>query len=248
MRLLVVDDEPLARRRLRRLLEEIDGCEVVGEAGDGREAQACIARTRPDAVFLDIQMPQLDGLTLAAQSCSLPPVVFVTAYDAFAVRAFELGALDYLLKPISRERLALTLDRLRDVRASQQTGASGRLLGAWVARQSIPAPARLVCASQDELRVFDARQITRFWASSKYTLFLADGAEQLTDESLQTLQERFEPFGFLRVHRAELVNMSHARALTTHGGEAVLWLTDDQQVPVSRRRLGAVRARLLPGT
>jgi len=246
MRLVVVDDEPLARARLRRMLEELGGCEVVGEASDGREAEICIAQTRPDAVFLDIQMPYLDGLALAARSATLPPIVFVTAYDEFAVRAFEVGAIDYLLKPIRRERLAMTLDRLRQTQAPGGSHGSSRWLGAWLGKPEIPTPARIVCTSPDALQIFDAREITRFWASHKYTLFLADGAEQITDESLLALEERLEPLGFLRVHRGELVNMSHARTLTTQGGDAYLRLRDEQQVPVSRRRLSLVRARLIP--
>lgn len=247
MKILIVDDEAPARRRLRRLLEELSEPDIVGEARDGEEARDCIERLRPDAVFLDIHMPRLDGLTLAARACSLPPIVFVTAYDEFAVRAFEIGAVDYLLKPIRSERLELTLARLRASSRARPDHAASQVVSALATRSGVPPAARIVCVSQDQLQIFDAREITRFWSSDKYTLFRGKGAEQLTSESLTVLETRLQPFGFMRVHRGELVNLAHAQTLVLTQGEATLRLSDGQELSVSRRRVAAVKAALAAG-
>lgn len=242
MRVLVVDDEAPARRRLVRQLEELGGVEIAGEAANGLEALDRIADCRPDAVFLDVRMPELDGLTLASRYSELPPIVFTTAYDEFAVRAFEVNAVDYLLKPVRRERLAAAVGRLRR-RAGPPTGDVARALEAVAPSQPTAVP-RVVAAHGGVVRLFDARTVTRFWSDAKYTVFRADGAEHLTEEPLGVLEERLSPFGFVRVHRAELVNLAEVRALETVDGAHVLHLSDGQTARVSRRMLAAINAAL----
>jgi DNA-binding LytR/AlgR family response regulator len=244
MKILIVDDEAPARRRLRRLLRKLGEWEVVGEARDGHEARNEIERLKPDVVFLDIDLPRLDGLALVATARELPPIVFVTAYNQFAVRAFEVGALDYVLKPIRSERLAVALERVRKYLDMRSHPLASELVSAIAARNDLPTAARLVCNEQGKLQIFDVRQISRFWASSKYTAFLCDGAEHLTDESLSVLEERLVALDFMRVHRGELVNLAHAQALVRRGGELVLELRDGQHAAVSRRRLTALREAL----
>ena len=244
MRILIVDDEAPARRRLRRLLGQLGELDVVGEARDGHEARDEIERLSPDVVFLDIHLPRLDGLALVAQEKHLPPIVFVTAYDQFAVRAFEVGALDYLLKPIQERRLAVALERVRSYLDLRTRTVASELVSTMAARSEIPAAARLVCGEQGRLRIFDVRQISRFWASDKYTAFVAEGEEHLTDESLSVLEERLVALDFMRVHRGELVNLAHARALVRHGSEVMLLLSDGQHAAVGRRRIAALRERL----
>lgn len=235
-RVLVVDDEALARSRLIRLLREIPDIEVVGEAEDGRSALVAIDKLAPDVVFLDICMPGLDGLALAQAWTLLPPIVFCTGYDEHAVAAFEVNAVDYLLKPVRPHRLSLAIQRVR-------TRCAGSSAAALYAVSPVASP-RIVSSTRGEIRFFDAREVTRFWAAEKYTLFLFNGSEQLTEESLTSLEQRLEPFGFLRIHRGELIRISAVRTFRELDGVAEVLLVDDQRARVSRRSVAAVKARL----
>jgi DNA-binding LytR/AlgR family response regulator len=237
VRLLIVDDEAPARRRLARQIQELGGHTIVGQAADGDEALELCEALEPDALLLDIHMPKLDGLSLVSQYRALPPTVFVTAYDSHAVRAFELHAVDYLLKPVRAERLAEALARAQLRIGSVE--AAPRVL------QSLaPSSTRIASASRGMTRLFDALTVTRFWSSEKYTLFRADGEEHMTEEALGAIEVRLAPHGFLRVHRAELVRLSAVRAIRSEDDGVVLALEDGQRARVSRRSSVAVRAAL----
>jgi DNA-binding LytR/AlgR family response regulator len=239
VRVVIVDDEAPARRRLIRMLEAIDGVEVVGEAGDADETVEVVARVRPDALFLDIRLPGVDGLTLARRVLELPPIVFVTAYDEFAVQAFEVNAVDYLLKPVRAERLAAAVTRL-----GSRTSAAEASRRALEAVRPATRSTRLVTSERGTVRFFEAKQITRLHAADKYVVFQADGHERLTDESLNALEARLSGLGFLRVHRSELVRLGAVKALRSEPGLHELELVDGQRVRVSRRELGTVRRAL----
>ena len=239
MKVLVIDDEAPARRRLVRQLAQLDGIDVVGEAEDGFDALDKVRALAPDLLMLDIRMPGLDGIALVSRDEPLPPVVFVTAYDAYAVQAFELEAIDYLLKPVRSERLVRAIERARARLTLPPTRASDT--------PPMGASPRIVTSERGIVRYFDARAITRFWAADKYTLFCTDQGEHVTAEPLNDLAERLAPYGFLRVHRGELVNVAHVRALHTSEASdtaAQVELDDGQVARVSRRALGALRARL----
>ena len=248
MRVLVVDDEPVARRRLIRMLDRIDGVELAGEACDGLEARAKIAALAPDVVLLDIHMPGLDGLTLAKTTPDLPPIVFTTAYDEHAVEAFEACALDYLMKPVRQARLEQALAKVGARGGSELMRLLERLAqrDAHEGRSEPPRPGdhRVVARVGDTLRVFDARDIGRFYAADKYSVFLHDGQEYLLEESLLSLEERLATFDFLRVHRAELISLEHVVALRADGSGAVVELRDGQAARVSRRHLPALKRAL----
>jgi two-component system LytT family response regulator len=242
---LVVDDEPLARGRLLRMLAALEGVEPAGEAASGREALDKIAELAPDCVLLDVRMPGLDGLEVARASDV--PVIFVTAHDAYAVEAFELCAVDYLLKPVRRERLARALARVRERRGARADSARldalfQRLLAG--AGEPGESPARLRARRGDALHLFDPREIARFTAAGGYSSFRSGGHEFLLDESLSQLEERLAPLGFLRVHRAELVRLDAVRALHGEHGSLELELAGGERVPVSRRLAGELRRRL----
>lgn len=245
MRVLIVDDEAPARRRLIRMIGAMEDVTVAGEAGDAEAALAQVAALAPDVALLDIRMPGMDGLALAARYAHLPPIVFVTAHDEFALRAFELDAVDYLVKPVRPERLAAALARARrrlDVQA--QTAALARLAAAPPPGEP-PAPSvRIVVIDRGALRLFDAHEVSRFWASDKYTLFLAAGQERLTQEPLAALAARLEPHGFMRVHRGELVNLARVRAVRAEDGHHLAELDDGQVARVGRRVLTAFKAAL----
>ncbi len=224
LQILIVDDEPLARARLRRLLAGEPGCTVVGEAGDAAMARELIADTQPNCLLLDIAMPGLTGLQLAAMP-GLPPVIFVTAYAEHAVEAFEVRAVDYLLKPVARSRLMQALARAR------------RELS-LVPEQFVPVRS----THRGRHHVFNACTILRFYASQKYTGFIIDGHEHLSEVSLAQLEEALTPHGYVRVHRGELIRLDAITAL--HSRPAEVELCDGQRVAVSRRRLPDLR-RLL---
>ena len=245
MRVLVVDDEAPARRRLLRMLAEEDDIEVVGEASDGLEARALIERHAPDLLLLDVQMPELDGLTLARDP-GMPALVFTTAHAEHAVAAFELAALDYLLKPIERERLRRALARVRE-RLAQARGAGldaaqmGELMRGARERG---APPRLAAREGNRVHLFDLASVTRLSAQDKYVVLIYRGREYLLGDSLAELEARLAGFGFVRVHRAELVNLAAVVAITGEPGQARVELRDGQHAPVSRRELPALRRRL----
>jgi DNA-binding LytR/AlgR family response regulator len=240
MNVLLVDDEELARRRLRRLLASRPDVLVVGEAADGEEALEWLHRASPDVLLLDIRMPGLDGLALARHQRPLPPIVFITAYDVHAVEAFEVNAVDYLLKPVRRERLFAALDRVSE-RPKRLSIDSERAL-ALLAGETTST--RVITRGVGTMRFYDALKITRFWASEKYTLFLADGEEQVTEEPLAELEKRLAAHGFFRVHRGELVNLGRVKSLVGTGGFHEVELDDGQRVRVSRRMLPGLRTAM----
>jgi DNA-binding LytR/AlgR family response regulator len=220
------------------MLRRIPEVEAVCEAADGLEALERIERERPDLLLLDIRMPGLDGLSLAGQARELPPIVFTTAYDEYAVRAFEVSAVDYLLKPVKLERLRAALGR---VRAARGGGAGLREL---LERLRPPEVAPVAARCGGTVRLFEPRTISRFHAEEKYVVFRQDGHEHLLDETLTSLAERLAPLGFLRVHRAELVNLGHVRALHARDEETRVELADGQTAPVSRRFVAVLKQRL----
>jgi DNA-binding LytR/AlgR family response regulator len=235
MKILVVDDEAPARARLVRLLNGLSdvmpGVVVVGEAATGRDALTAVEALAPDLLLLDVEMPELDGLRVAAEC--LPPVIFVTAYDRHAVPAFDVDAVDYLLKPVRRERLLQALER-----------AARRLPSPAATATGDGAVPRIVAMDRGTTRIFDARKLTRLWASEKYTVFVGDGEECLTAEPLSTLEERLAPHGFVRVHRGELVRLSAVRGLRQQNGTVEVELEDGQFARVSRRSVSTLKAEL----
>ena len=242
MRVLVVDDEAPARRRLVRMLARIADVQVVGEARDGDEALAMIGTLAPDLVLLDIQMPGTGGLALARSNASLPPIVFTTAHAEHAVAAFEIAALDYLLKPIDEARLARAIDRARTQPMRLTSAALAGVIEQALGKAA--APSRMTARAGSVVRLFDPREATRFWSADKYTMVKLGGAELVLDESLGALEAKLASLDFVRVHRGELVSLRHVVAVHTEGGETWLELSDGQRADVSRRLAAEVRARL----
>ena len=261
IRALIADDEPLARRGIRQLLEAHPDVVVVGESRNGRETVRALHTLAPDLVFLDVQMPQLDGFgVLRAYGVGrMPAVVFVTAYDEFAVRAFEAHALDYLVKPVSETRFAEAIrhvrERLRSDRALELAQRLESLLAAregegWgrrggdARRPSRPARRLVVPTAGGEL-VLDAAEIDWIQAEDYYAAVYALGKRHLIRESLASLEGRLDPARFVRVHRSAIVALDRVRELRSTGvGEWIVVLRDGTRVPVSRRRREAVAAAI----
>lgn len=251
LRAVIADDEPRARQFLDRLLSERPEIDVVGEAKGGAEALALVARLSPDVVFLDIQMPDLSGLEVARhlKGDDAPVVVFVTAYDQHAVEAFEVAALDYLLKPIRRERLAEAVRRVaHEVRSGR--GATGQeaavravLKNAEVQHRLEPLR-RLPVRFRREVKLLDLEQVARVVSRDRVVLACAEGREYLVDYTLQELEERLPAGQFVRAHRAALVNIDSIESYGGEDGVLVLRLKDGTRVEASERRAAEVRRRL----
>jgi two-component system LytT family response regulator len=252
MRAVIADDEPRARQFLERLLDETAGVTVVGAAKGGGEALSMVARFKPDVVFLDIQMPDLSGLEVARhlRGDGSPVVVFVTAYDRHAIEAFELAALDYVLKPVKRERLAEAVRRASHEVADRRrlSGRQDVVLRDLIQRETadgrLEPLRRLPVRHRREVRLLDLEQVSRVISRDRLVLACAEGREFLVDYTLQELEERLPPGRFLRVHRAALVNVD---AIESYGGEEgvlVLRLKDGSRVEASERRAAEVRRRL----
>ena len=241
MKVLVVDDERVARNRLKRMLGRIEGLEVVGEAADGKEALERIVELEPDVAFLDIRMPEMDGLELARRLPESTRVIFTTAYDEYAVEAFETSAVDYLLKPVEAERLETAIRKLERRAARRETPDLERLLERIVGRDE---PRRITARRGDTIRVFDPRTILRFHAQDRYTVFRHEGHDYLLDESITSLEERLADVGFVRTHRSELVSLDAIRALKREDDINHVELADGQRAVVSRRHLRELKRRL----
>ena len=230
---LVADDEPAARRGVRQLLAAFPEFTVVGECRDGREVLASLDALNPDVLFLDIQMPEIDGFEVIRRRTPerMPAVVFLTAYDQFAVRAFEAEAHDYLVKPVSEARFAATIKRLL------------KRLGDGAAHEQ-----GIFVSTPRGSRVLPLREIDWIEAADNYARLWMGGRSFLLRESLGQLERRVAAHGFARAHRQALVRVAGVRAL--HAGEAgdlVAVLASGAKVPISRRRRAAfsaaVRAR-----
>jgi two-component system response regulator AlgR len=245
MRIVVVDDEPPARARLRGLLKEIGGHEVVAEAAHGAEALAAVDRTQAELLLLDIRMPGMDGLEVASHLATLPEppaVIFTTAYDAHALAAIEANAVDYLLKPIRRERLIAALGRAMTLTRAQVASLQSADAGAVSARTHISA------TLHGGLRLVPIAEVRYFRAEHKYVTARYPDGELVIEDPLTALEEEFRG-RFIRVHRNALVAASHVRALErdTHGHYRVDFDGIDEPVEVSRRLVSQVRRELRLG-
>jgi two-component system LytT family response regulator len=256
IRVVIVDDEPIARRGIRHLLAAHDDFEISGEARNGKEAVRLIGLLSPDLVFLDVQMPEIDGFAVLRRVPPerLPAVIFVTAYDTFAVRAFEAHALDYLVKPINEARFRDALTRARDrLRSNEALQLSRRLsvllsngndLGP-VQQPRVDPPRRLVIGAMGSDLIVDVAQISWIEADDYYAAVHAAGRRHLVRESLASLETRLDPFQFVRTHRAAIVNLSHVREIKSDAsGESSLVLSDGTLLPLSRRRRRKVEAAM----
>ena len=240
MKDLIVDDEALARDRLRRLVADLPDCEVVGEATDGASAVREAAQLQPDVILLDVRMPGMDGMEAARHmvGAELPPaIIFVTAYGDHALEAFETQAVDYVVKPVRAERLARAI-----ATAVQPNRAQTGTMSTAESRQQL-------CARLgNELQLVAVADVCYFRADQKYVTVRHTGGEVLLEESLRSLEEEFGD-RFLRIHRKALVALAHVAGLTrtAAGRFAVRFHGIDDTLEVSRRHLPMVRERLRAG-
>jgi len=258
IRAIIVDDEPIARRGLLSFLATRSDVEAVAECRNGKEAVAAIKKERPDLVLLDVQMPGLDGLdvvrTIGAHE--MPCVVFITAFDEFAVRAFELAAVDYVVKPYTVERLSVAIDRaISRIRERRVTMAHERLLEALGERatssrmqpvaehgaSSTSYAERLVVSIGSRSVIVPIDDVTLLQADGYHVIVFAASGRYVLRESLQTLEERLDPAKFQRAHRSTIVCVGAVRSVErAKPDQIVLQMSDGTRVPVSRARRAAV--------
>ena len=236
MKLLIVDDEPLARTRLRSLLTEIEGCEVVGEAANGQQALELVEHVTPDLLLLDIEMPGTDGIETASklQKLSHPPaIIFTTAYDQHALDAFQAGGQAYLLKPVNRQELKETIHRVSKVTRLQSPETNAK-----VAQQRT----HLTVTIRGDIRRIPIENVFYFHAEQKYVVIKHVDGEALTEESLKSLSKDFE-HNFIRVHRSSLVSKTAISELRRNnkGFHSVYLKPLDMELEVSRRHVAKVR-------
>lgn len=259
IRALVVDDEPPARENLRLLLAAEEDVELVAECGSGRAARVAIAEHRPDVVFLDVEMPGMDGLDVirAVGPEAMPLTVFVTAYDRYALRAFEARALDYLLKPFDDARFAEALGRVRTRLREKKEGDLARRLRALVADPSLggsapdeeapgrtPHLTRLTVRERDRVRVLALDAVDYFEAEGDYVRVHAGGKTHLIDDTMRALEAGLDPQRFVRIHRSTIVRLDRIRELepSSHG-DWLVRLEGGVELRMSRtRREGVERA------
>lgn len=236
MKVLIVDDEPIARQVLREHLEDIPGVEIAGEAATGLEAVEAVVRSRPEVLLLDLQMPELDSFAVARNLAgrSVPVIIYVTAFQQHALEAFEAGAVDYLLKPVRRERLEAALDKARN-----------QLAGLRAQPESPPPPnllRKIAGRSGEQVHLLDPADVIAFQADGELVYILTANQRYFATHSLRALESRLDPRQFRRVHRKTLINTDHIRTISPLSSKRwMLRMSNGLEVVVSKRLAGIIR-------
>ena len=255
LRVLVCDDEPLAVRRMARVLKDTMDVEIVATAGSGQEAIDATLAHRPDLLLLDIEMPEVDGFDVVEGIARLrleivPLVAFVTAFRRFAPQAFDIGAIDFLPKPVRSNRLETTLQRARSAMRGQQAGRRLTELEAMLARLrsdgGTPIGPHVWVARRGEVVRVEIDRVDRIEAEGAYVRLYADGTSYLHREPIKEIELRLDQLRFARVHRSHIVRLDRVSSIrrTIHGGSELL-LRDGHLVPLGRKYVSAARSRLI---
>jgi two-component system LytT family response regulator len=249
LKTLIVDDEPIARQVLREELEEIGDIEISGEAHDGATALAAIRELTPDLIFLDLQMPGVGGFDVIRKlplRGHIPMVVIVTAFDQYAIQAFEAGAIDYLLKPVSKDRLAQAVDRAMKLRV-RPAAVAERLASMQGVAESPAARIvrKIVARSGEEYLLLNAEEVFAFEADGDLVWIITAKKRYLATQSLRTIQEKLQNTSFRRIHRKALVNIDHVRRMSTLSSQRwLITLNNNQEFIVSKRQARNIRELL----
>lgn len=236
IRTVLADDEVLARHKLRQLLRDEQGVEIVGESATASETIDLVRATSPDLLFLDIRMPGMDGFDVmrelaASGRTAIPPVVFTTAYDSYALRAFDIHAVDYLLKPFSAERLHSAMERAKDQIAITHRGNDGAAAPDGKAKHST----RMVFKSRGRILFLPVSDIRWIAAEENYVRICTGTETHLLRETMARIEERLDPRMFLRVHRSAIVNLQYVKEVRTNQqSEFTVILVNGQKVSMSR--------------
>lgn len=245
MRAFLVDDEALALKRLQRMLVATKRLQIVGTSQDPFEAVPAILEAKPDILFLDIEMPGMTGFEMLAHLRPQPWVVFTTAYDRYALEAFGVNSVDYLLKPIEAAHLERALDKIERLSAAAANPPKLTELIERLAARDYPA--RVASKIGEKIEFVDLDQVTHFFASDKLTFAATPAKNYAVDYTIQELEQKLDPGKFVRVHRATLVNVAHVQELHSwFAGRIMLRLKDPKhtELTVSRDRVRALKQRL----
>jgi two-component system, LytTR family, response regulator len=246
MRVLIVDDEPIARQILRQELELADDVQIVGEAENGAVALSLISTLQPDLVFLDLEMPAMSGFEMIAhlEGTPAPVIVIVTAFDQYAIRAFEAGAIDYLLKPVGEARLSQTLERARKLARNpvQVMERIGQLQALAASKSQGLQIRKVVGKLGEEYFLLNIQEVLAFQADGDLTWIVTAKQRYLASQSLRAIEERLKNTFFERIHRNALVNVNHIRKMSMLTSQRwLMTLTNGQQFVVSKRQARNVR-------
>ncbi len=255
IRAFVVDDEPLAVRRLKRMLDETGRVEVAGSSSDPVDALAALAETPVDVLFLDIQMPGMTGFEMLGMMEPQPLVVFTTAFDQYALKAFEVNSIDYLLKPIEERHLARALDKIERLHASPATPPDWKALVAQLAGAlkqpgavvTAEYPERIASRLGDRIHILDLAKVTHFFAQEKLTYAATEGKNHVVDHTVSDLEQKLDPHHFFRIHRSTLLNLAWVKELDAwFGGRVLVRLKDTKstELQVARERVQELKKRL----
>jgi two-component system LytT family response regulator len=250
LRVFLIDDEALALRRLSRMLDATERVRIVGSATDPEAALAALSVERVDAIFLDIEMPGLGGFELLARLPVQPFVIFTTAYEHYALRAFAVNSIDYLLKPIEAEQLDRALAKLERLRAAGQPPALSAVveqLAAALKTQSPAYPTRMASRLGDRVQFVELARVSHFVAKDKLTYAVTGDRQYVVDATITELEQKLDPTRFFRIHRATLVNLDYvAEVHTAFAGSMVVRLKDARrtELAVARDRTRTLKQRL----
>jgi two-component system LytT family response regulator len=247
LRTLIVDDEPIARKVLREELGSFEEVDIIGEADNGTSALEKISADHPDLVLLDLQMPEMGGLEVVRNlrhGTHMPVIVIVTAYDRYALQAFEAGAIDYLLKPVRSERLAVALERAK--RLTEKEAAERLAHLQEIADQpATPQPRRIVGRIGEEYFLLSAEEIYAFQADGEIVWIITASKKYLATQTLKVLDQRLRNTSFRRIHRSALVNVDHVRKMSALSSQRwLITLSNDQEFIASKRQAGSIRQLL----
>ena len=247
LRTLIVDDEPIARKVLREELGSFDDVEVIGEADNGALALEKISADHPDLVLLDLQMPVMGGLEVVRnlkRGTHMPVIVIVTAYDKYALQAFDAGAIDYLLKPVGGERLADAVERARRLterEAAERVAQLQEISG----QPGIPQPRRIVGKIGEEYFLLSVEEIYAFQADGDIVWIVTAKKKYVATQTLKMLDQRLRNTSFRRIHRSALVNVDHVRKMSALSSQRwLITLSNDQEFIASKRQAGSIRQLL----
>jgi len=255
MRAFVVDDEPLAVRRLSRMLRETGRVEVAGSSSDPVDALAALAEAPVDVLFLDIQMPGMTGFEMLGMMDRQPLVVFTTAYDQYALQAFEVNSIDYLLKPIEERHLTRALDKIERLQASAAAAPDWKAMVAQLAgalRQpgsglAAEYPERIASRLGERIHILELAKVTHFYAHDKLTYAAVEGKNHVVDHTVSELEQKLDPRHFFRIHRATLLNLAWVKEMDAwFGGRVLVRLKDTKgtELQVARERVQELKKRL----
>ena len=242
---IIIDDEKLARSLLREFLEDFDEIDVVAECSTGSEAINCINELKPDLIFLDVQMPGMDGFEVLEAIEHKPFVIFSTAYDQYAIQAFEENAVDYLLKPLDKERFAKAIERVKNRLESEQSNVD-KLVSILKKQEGGEYSTHLFVQKSDKYLNVPITDILHLEASGDYTVISTCDDQFLSSSGIGKLEAKLDPSVFIRVHRSTIINLSHLREIEKHfNGGLVVKMDNGKTFSVSRTYAKEIRKKVV---